>query len=119
MSYTDKLVGTPPPEVNPPLSEEDRRPNDRPFYIDDCCPTCGEILIYDDVVRGETNWESIFFDEFACPKCNDGCHMDWTSKDTQDFKDTFDDCDIEKCVPLTEEKWAEIEALIEGVEIDD
>jgi len=83
MNYADTLIGTPPPEVNPPISAADRRPNDRPFYIDECCPGCGGILVYEDIIHGDTRWDDIFFDEFACPKCNDGSHLDWTPQNIQ------------------------------------
>jgi hypothetical protein len=119
MKHINKPIGNPPPEVNPPLSAEDRRPNDRPFYISDCCPKCDTVLIYDDLVDSNMDWDDIFFDEFACPKCNDGCYLDWTPQKTEEFKQAFDNIDLSAYVPLTEESWAEVEALTEGVEIDE
>jgi ribosomal protein S27AE len=69
-----------PLEVNPPLSARDRRPNDRPFYIDEYCPNCGTILTYSDLNRGELDWGKIMFDGFSCPQCQNGTYLDWTPK---------------------------------------
>ncbi len=115
----NNLIGTPPPEINPPLSVVDRRPNDRPFYIDECCRDCNSVLIYDDLVRGKTHWDDICFDEFTCPKCKNGCHLDWPPEDIQTFKEIAESCNPDNCIPVTEEMWAKAEALLEGVELDD
>ena len=103
-----------PPEVNPPLTEEDRRPNDRPFYIDECCPKCGTLLIYEDLVRGETNWNGFCFDEFMCPKCRDSAHLDWAPNQKEVFHEAFSDIDLSKCTPYTEEMSDRDDYLIEG-----
>lgn len=51
-----------------PEKASDRRPNDEPFYIDKYCE-CGEKLAYFDE---ESGW----YDEFECPECEDGIHLD-------------------------------------------
>jgi hypothetical protein len=69
-----------PTEVNPPRSPKDRRPNDRPFHIEECCSSCDSVLVYADLLRGKTDWAEIMFDGFACPQCQDGTYLDWTPK---------------------------------------
>lgn len=86
------VVSMRPKEVNPPLTESDRRPNDRPFYIDECCQHCGTILVYDDLLCEEpdaVDWDEIFFDEFSCPQCQNGACMDWPPEEIEEFKETF------------------------------
>lgn len=58
-----------------PTSPSDPRPNDEPYYIDSECPDCGtELALYDELTDedGET-WH----DEWMCPECREGIHMDW------------------------------------------
>ena len=78
-----------PPEVNLPLTSSDRRPNDHPYYIDECCPNCNAILVYDDLLDGEEDWDNFFFDEFSCPNCEDGCYMDWTPEQMEEIKEAI------------------------------
>ncbi len=108
-----------PPEVNPPLTEEDRRPNDRPFYIDPNCPRCGTLLQYDDLVNGETDWNTFFFDEFQCLKCKKGAISDWLQSEVQDFKKVFDNVDLNQCKPYTKEMSDLAHYLTEGVDLED
>lgn len=43
-----------------------------PYYIDSTCPECGTVLQQcKDAV--EDGW----YDEWECPNCLDGIHMDW------------------------------------------
>jgi len=51
-----------------PTQPADPRPNDEPYYIDEECD-CGEALVYHEE---ETDWH----DEFECPSCQDGIHLD-------------------------------------------
>lgn len=69
-----------------PESAADPRPGGEPYYIDSECPDCGtELVYYDDVsvkhsedVHSEVFPDTAFFyDEFVCPECLDGIHMDW------------------------------------------
>lgn len=43
-----------------------------PYYIDSDCPECGTELVQDTeaVLEG-------WYDEWLCPECDDGVHMDW------------------------------------------
>lgn len=49
-------------------------PRDKPFFIDDDCDECGETLVLGDVLEGN---EQIWYDEWVCPKCQNGIFMDW------------------------------------------
>lgn len=73
-----------------PESPADPRPNDEPYYIDNDCPTCGtELIPYDEVPATDRRrsdalvgpayetGEEAWHDEFVCPDCLDGVHMDW------------------------------------------
>lgn len=57
-----------------------RRPNDEPYYIDTHCE-CGEKLVY---YEEESGW----FDEFECPSCEDGIHLDWPDSQFEEFRDS-------------------------------
>ena len=64
-----------------------------PHYIDSDCPDCGEALVLSDEHRpsGDTDalvapevWDErqegrsvIWYDEWVCPECENGLHMDW------------------------------------------
>jgi len=75
--------------------------------------------VYEDIIHGDTRWDDIFFDGFACPKCNDGSHLDWTPQNIQRLNQSIEDSKQGKGTPLTDEWWAEIESSIENFEIDD
>lgn len=64
-------------------------PRDEPFYIDTECPDCGTELVLNDKHRptGDGSgarvapevWderETVWYDEWVCPKCENGIHMD-------------------------------------------
>ena len=51
-----------------PERPSDPRPNDEPYYVDKHCD-CGEKLVY---AEADTDW----YDEFHCPACQDGIHLD-------------------------------------------
>lgn len=63
-----------------PERPADRRPNDEPYYIDSLCPVCGHRLEYLDEDSG-------WYDEFVCPNCDDGIHMDWPEESLQWLKE--------------------------------
>jgi hypothetical protein len=66
-----------------PETPGDRRPNDEPYFIDTHCE-CGEELVYCDK---ESGW----FDEFECPSCQDGIHMDWPDAEMEKFLEQAED----------------------------
>lgn len=69
------------PFVDPPVSAADRRPGDRPYYIENACVRCGGPLVYahlwcwtmDEDAEGKiiqrpvTPADPVWFDEFICP----------------------------------------------------
>ena len=55
--------------MDKPERPSDRRPSDEPYYISSECRDCGEALQYADE---ESGW----FDEFECPNCDNGIHLD-------------------------------------------
>ena len=62
----------------PPRAPMNRRPGDVPYYIDPDCPECGTAL--------EPEAEAFYrgwYDEFICPTCDDGLHMDWPDEYNQ------------------------------------
>lgn len=88
-----------------PTKPSHPRPNDEPYYIE-CECECGEELVLHDNLSDEQYRKSdalvspkyqveqdiVWYDEWVCPECLDGVHMDWPSKS-----------DIEKS-----EKWQNI-----------
>lgn len=54
-----------------PVTPADPRDGE-PYYIDSDCPDCGEALVPYGPAR-EDGWH----DEWQCPNCDDGIHMDW------------------------------------------
>lgn len=71
-----------------PQSPADPRPNGEPYYIDSECPKCGTLLeLWDEVYdTGEEPW----YDEWACPNCQDGCYMDWPDEQHDELKNRVD-----------------------------
>lgn len=70
-----------------PRSAADPRPRGIPYYIDPACPDCGTELILYDELDALSIWESdglatpprsdeIWHDEWVCPSCLEGVHMD-------------------------------------------
>lgn len=73
-----------------PTSAIDPRPNDEPYYIDAECD-CGEdLVLYDSLTDEqirlskelgnsdiEPDQDEPWYDEWVCPTCLDGVHMDW------------------------------------------
>ncbi len=61
------------------MSAADPRGNE-PFYVDPDCSTCGTRLVLLDVHRQSdvpVEPGEIWHDEWWCPACEDGIHMDW------------------------------------------
>lgn len=62
---------------NKPQSPADPRPDNRPAYINPNCPKCGTPLVLLDLLENQnTPEDEIWYDEFVCPKCNDGLYID-------------------------------------------
>ncbi len=82
--------------MKPPLSADDPRPDNKPFYIEPNCK-CGAALVLDDSWEFENEY-AIFigdppdepftpwYDEWMCPVCRDGIHMDWPCEETNHLK---------------------------------
>lgn len=55
-----------------PKSAADPRPNG-PYYIDDTCECGTELQLHPDNDGLDKKW----YDEWWCPECDNGVHMDW------------------------------------------
>lgn len=94
-----------------PTSASDPRSGSRPYYINEECPACGTPLVLYDAISDEAMRESdeladpdlvdrdgsIWHDEFVCPSCLDGVHMDWP-------QDTCCECGDEHAIQMIDEK---------------
>ena len=68
-----------------PQSPAQARPGGEPYYIGSKCPDCGSKLTLYDLLPDEAkksindlpNRNAIWHDEWVCPECLDGIHMDW------------------------------------------
>lgn len=74
-----------------PERPSDPRPGGEPYYIDSVCPDCGaELVLYDSLTDAENRssdaladpdckpeQDVVWHDEWVCPDCLDGIHMDW------------------------------------------
>jgi ribosomal protein S27AE len=73
---------------DPPNSPGEPRAGGRPAFIDPACKVCGTALVLHDSLRkrpsppGET-WH----DEWECPKCRDGLHLDVPKHGTKRWAD--------------------------------
>lgn len=64
--------------VTPPNSAADPRPGNRPYYIAPNCPKCGAALVLLDRLQDpDASDDEVWHDEWTCPNCQDGLHMDW------------------------------------------
>jgi hypothetical protein len=54
-----------------------------------------------------------------CPKCLDGGHLDWTLKQIQRLGQSCEKIELADCTPFTQEMAAALDALLEGVDVDD
>lgn len=110
-----------------PKSAADPRPGGRPYYIDSECPDCGTPLVLYDAIGDEAKRSSdalvdpeyksgsdtIWHDEFVCPSCIDGVHMDWP-------QDQCQGCDDELAVQFLHEDglcWECNDSELEEMEI--
>lgn len=84
--------------MKPPLSGDDPRPDNKPFYIESNCK-CGAALVLDDEwefereyakFTGNPHAESFapWHDRWMCPVCRDGVRMDWPQETIDYLKET-------------------------------
>jgi hypothetical protein len=60
-------------------------PREIPFYIHAFCD-CGERLVLADPLRDpDIDEDNIWYDEWECPKCCDGIHLDWSKEELNDL----------------------------------
>lgn len=59
---------------NPPSSAADPRPANRPYHILPNCPVCGRTLV---LLDRDLPDKEAWHDEWECPVCQDGIHLDW------------------------------------------
>lgn len=91
----------------PPRSAADPRDGE-PYYIDGECPDCGtDLVLYDEYLdvfdsqsesqtSADSPWESKetdgdwWHDEWYCPDCTDGIHMDWPDEKHEEIEERLD-----------------------------
>src|SRR5688500_13985864 len=60
-----------------PNSAADPRPGGRPAFIDPNCKACGTALVLHDSLREQPSPpDEVWHDEWECPTCRDGLHLD-------------------------------------------
>lgn len=63
--------------MDAPESAADPRDGE-PYYIDNECPNCGtELVLYQEWEDEDYEDDEIWHDEWWCPGCENGIHMDW------------------------------------------
>lgn len=78
-----------------PRSPADPRPNDEPYYIDTTCDCGADLVLYDSLTDEqrqssqalsgpEPEQDEPWYDEWVCPVCLDGIHMDWPDRHFSD-----------------------------------
>ncbi len=61
----------------PPKSAAVPRIDNKPYYIDSNCPSCGTTLMLADLLEDpDMPIERIWYDEFICPKCRRDIFLD-------------------------------------------
>lgn len=101
----------------PPSSPADPRPNNEPYYIDADCPECGTALVlYDEHHETGSSDETVWHDEWVCPSCEDGLHVDWPDGMFARLTERMD-ADPEDCARLDEA--VEQAANLEFAELDE
>ena len=73
------------------------RPGNRPYYIAPDCPDCGTPLVLSDYLHNpQTPADDVWYDEWECPRCQEGIWMDWPAAewDTDDTDPTVADEDL-------------------------
>jgi hypothetical protein len=96
-----------------PVSAADERPDDEPYFIDTDCPECDEPLVLYDSLTDEQLRSSQalvdpefqagggpFYDEWVCPDCLDGVHLDWPDEKLNTVESIVDGVDPEDAIPL-------------------
>ena len=94
---------------------EDWQPSeerDSPVCIDDDCPECGTELVLYDKLDPETMGDAealadpehqpdndVWYDEWVCPNCLDGVHMDWPEERLEQLTDESE-FDEDDAIPL-------------------
>jgi len=64
--------------VQEPNSAAMPRPGNQPFYIEPHCPQCQTKLVLSDLLEDHNaDPDTIWYDEWQCPTCRNGLHMDW------------------------------------------
>lgn len=61
-----------------PKGPAEPRPNGEPYYIDSECDCGAELVLHRAEELAESQW---WHDEWVCPECDDGIHMDWPEKE--------------------------------------
>lgn len=89
-------------------------PRGKPFHIDAKCPQCGTELVLHDLLdaKDPVSVESIWYDEWACPKCDDGIYHDWPEAAVLELMSRFKP---DEAVPVAEV----LQALDQRAEVDD
>jgi len=60
-----------------PRSASEKRPNNKPVYINVNCSECGTPLVLVDILENHpAQSDEIWHDEFICPKCRDVLYLD-------------------------------------------
>jgi hypothetical protein len=64
-----------------PQSAAKPRAEGKPAYIDPNCTKCGAALVLHDTLRTPAMpTDEIWYDEWECPTCQDGLHLDQPGK---------------------------------------
>jgi ribosomal protein S27AE len=64
-----------------PRRPSDPRPGNKPYYINEFCPQCGDpLVLVDKAENPRTPEDNIWHDEWMCPVCKDGVYMDWPTR---------------------------------------
>ena len=103
------------PDVFKPLSGVDSdTPRAKPFHIPAECPQCNTVLVLHDLIGAEdpVAVESIWYDEWACPKCNDGIYHDWPEEAVRELASRFK---TDEGIPVVEV----LDALDQRAEVGD
>lgn len=106
---------------NAPRSPSDPRPNDEPYYIDSDCE-CGATLVQYDEYHAKTVEDGQssgtegathdtdrepWYDEWWCPDCDEGIHMDWPHSHWDDLTERADS-----------DEWVTLDELADELDID-
>lgn len=87
-------------------------PRAKPFHIPAECPQCNTVLVLHDLLHAESPPESIWYDEWACPKCDDGIYHDWPEEAVREMAARLK---TDEGIPVNEV----LDALDQRAEVDD